>query len=147
MIEFEIVNMKTEDSAKKLIICGLSQYFVEYNYLYNPDIENILTYYNNDRATMYIAKINNEIVGTGAIIKINNDTVKFERISVKEDFRRRKIGEDILKYLEQLSISLKFKKVILETSNNWDGAIMFYLYNDYKIYKEREGNIYFQKYL
>jgi len=99
MIEFEIVNMKTEDSAKKLIICGLSQYFVEYNYLYNPDIENILTYYNNDRATMYIAKINNEIVGTGAIIKINNDTVKFERISVKEDFRRRKIGEDILKYL------------------------------------------------
>ena len=67
------------------------------------------------------------------------DRMELNYIWVALPFRRKKIGESLLKYLEQLAQEKKVNNITLEVECSNQAAVSLYLKLGYKIAAKREG--------
>ncbi len=75
---------------------------------------------------IYFAEINNEIIGTGALIKNNYDTFEMAKIAVTEKARGRQAGKKISEYIINRARERKAKKIFIETSPKLMAAYNLY---------------------
>lgn len=141
------VSKETESQAKKLIVNGLSEYFDYYDESKNPDLNNIVDNYIKQGDIFLVGIYNENVICTGGLIKENNNTGRIVRMSVKNEFRRKGIATKMLKKLELKAIKKEYKKIVLETTKDWSGAISFYKANGYTEYSRDENDVYFKKVL
>lgn len=140
-----VVNEKTVDAAKLLVVKGLSEYFDQYVERMNPDLEDILASYAPIKNTFLIALSNNKIIGTGALIEESSSVGRIVRMSVDKEYRRMGVATKILKKLHEIAIEKGYEKIVLETTKNWYGAKKFYINNGYIKEREDDENIHFFK--
>jgi len=107
--------------------------------------------YNNSKYVFVVAELNNEVVGCGAIRPISETVGEVKRMYAK--LPRKKIGETILRCLENHAASIGYTELILETRIKNLEATSFYTKNEYKIipnygkYIDRPEAICFGKFL
>jgi len=83
---------------------------------WNEDLRSIEDTYQNKGGEFLIAELDGEVVGMGALLKINNSTVEIKRMRVSKNQQGKGIGRLILNKLEDFARLNKFKRIILDTS-------------------------------
>jgi ribosomal protein S18 acetylase RimI-like enzyme len=111
--------------AKRLIEEGLCERFGINDDSFNPDLKNIFETYSPPERIFLIGLLNNEVVCTGALTKIDETTGRIERMSVKKAFRNCGLGKSMMNALEKYAVH-HFERLLLETNNDWHSAIAFY---------------------
>jgi GNAT superfamily N-acetyltransferase len=80
-----------------------------------------------------ILRLEDEVVGCGAIKAYDDSTMEVKRMFVSPEFRGQGIASLILKELEKWCVELGAKRCILETGDKQHEAIALYHKNKYQI--------------
>jgi ribosomal protein S18 acetylase RimI-like enzyme len=75
---------------------------------------------------IYFGKIDEEILGTGALVNHGNHTYEIVKMAVTERAQGRQIGRKLAEKLISIAREKKAKRVILETSRKLETAIHLY---------------------
>jgi ribosomal protein S18 acetylase RimI-like enzyme len=78
----------------------------------------------------FIALENNKVVGTAIV---NKQTGYFSWLAVDEKLRRKGTGSALCKIVEATLRKKKFKRISLDTRNQFKSALLMYLQNGYEI--------------
>ncbi|SRR5690606_19024826 len=118
-------NSGHKDHFKSLNIEWLKKYFYV-----EPEDEKILSdpekYIINPGGMIFFARINNEIVGTCAVIKIDDKTFELAKMAVTEKARGKQIGKKLALVVIGYAISKGAKYVELETAHKLTAAVNLY---------------------
>ena len=123
----EIIDYSTEfhEDFKRLNYEWIEKYFKleenDHQSLNNP-YEKIL----KPGGHIFMARYKGEIVGTCALIKINDDTYELAKMAVKESARGKNIGWLLGKAITNKARELGAKKVFLESNTQLEPAINLY---------------------
>ena len=141
------IDKKFEEEAKLLILDGLLERFGFVDHSLNPDLDNITKNYIKEGSTFLVALLDKELVATGALTKEGEQVGRVERMSVKRKYRRQGVGKSMLLAIESHAKSLSYRKLVLETNNDWDSAIKFYSINGYRSDLKDGQYTHFKKYI
>ena len=143
MEHFSIMPFHPDDQAavKQLILAGLIGHWGFLDLTKNPDLDYIAASYGD--GTFLVARLGNDIVGTGALVPRQAGTAEIVRMSVAQQHRRSGIGRCILEALVEQARAQGFQRVILETTATWQEVIEFYLRCGFRITHEHQGDVYF----
>lgn len=115
---------KYKNYFKKLNLEWLQKYFevepVDEQILSNP--EKII----KNGGEIFFAKLNNIVVGTCALEKIDNETFELIKMGVTEKAQGKKIGELLSKSAVEFAKSQKAKRIILESNRKLIAALSLY---------------------
>jgi DNA-binding MarR family transcriptional regulator len=126
MDEVEIVEYqnKYKQYFKSLNYAWISKYFeveeLDEQVLSNPD--QII----KQGGTILFAKINDQIVGTCALMKIDEDVYELAKMAVDEQYQGRQIGKKLGLAIIERSRELGAEKLILESNKNLVPALSLY---------------------
>ncbi|MBZ4036661.1 GNAT family N-acetyltransferase [Flavobacterium sp. 17A] len=100
---------------------------------FGSDGKNSFTDWKNDdlKFVFVVAKINNKIVGCGAIRPIDENTGEIKRMYAT--LPRKGIGQTILNFLESKAKDIGYSNLILETRVKNNEAIQFYKNKGYEV--------------
>lgn len=130
-------------AVKALILAGLKEHWGTLDPTLNPDLGDIASTYAD--ATVVVACQSDRIIGTG-VLKPQGEGARvgeIVRMSVATDCRRRGIGRQILNALIEAGRERGYARIILETTQTWDGAIAFYQAAGFQITHHQDGDVYF----
>jgi putative acetyltransferase len=122
---------KDQIPAKALIIAGLVEYFGFIDETLNPDLKDIASSFAD--GCFLIGEIDGALVATGGYKPVDDVTVKVERVFVDLNFRRLGLASQLFTALISKAKKAGFKRVVLETTSDWDKAIEFWLRNGFQI--------------
>lgn len=89
----------------------------------------------NQYIIFYLAEKNNKIIGTAAIKKINNKTLKLKRMYVIPSVQGKGVGQVLMNKIMDFCIKNKYKRIILTTYKEMSKGINFYKKNGFAIVK------------
>jgi len=122
----EILKFKTEfrKSFKDLNIEWIEKYFTvepeDDKVLSNPEV--II----KNGGEIFFARYNNEIVGTCAAIKIDDNTIELAKMAVTEKAQGKQIGKKLALAVIEFAISKRVSQLVLETSNKLIATVNLY---------------------
>jgi GNAT superfamily N-acetyltransferase len=131
--------------AKALILDGFLERFGFIDERFNPDLNELLTYYRQKGRRFVVGLKEGELVGTGALVEENTTTGRIVRMSVLKSARRTGLAGQILKHLEEEAIQKGYKGLVLETNKDWESAIRFYQKMGFQLVREDEDQVHFSK--
>jgi len=132
-----------QDSVRDLIVQGLVQRWAHNDPNLNPDLNDITLHYGRDE--MFVAFLNERIVGAGAIVPEKDRVGRVVRMSVLGSMQGHGIGKKMLSHLEAVAAERGFQTVVLETTEHWEDAIGFYQSQGYEIVEVADGDAHFTK--
>ncbi|HLI88308.1 MAG TPA: GNAT family N-acetyltransferase [Ktedonobacteraceae bacterium] len=115
-----------QQAARQLILQGLGEHFGFIDEALNPDLNDIMTSYVRAGHSFLVAYSGPALVGTGALITVDEGTGRIVRVSTHRDYRRRGIGRTIVTFLLDQARERGYRRVFVETNNNWYDAIGLY---------------------
>lgn len=134
MDKIEIINYseKYKDYFKTLNYEWIQRFFVveptdEYT-LSNP-VESII----DKGGFIYFAKFNAEIIGTFALIKIDNTTFEIAKMAVTETYQNRGIGKMLMDTAIQKAKELNIERLILYSNTNLTTAVNMYFKYGFRV--------------
>jgi putative acetyltransferase len=128
-------------AVKELILAGLTEHWGRLDPSKNPDLEDMAVTY--EGAVFLVARHQDRIIGTGALVPRQDGTAEVVRMSVAADWRRKGIGRMILQALVDRARQAGFRRIILETTETWQEVIAFYLRFGFRITHYKDGDVYF----
>jgi len=131
-----------QSEVKSLILSGLADHWGTLDPARNPDLNDIKLSYAN--AVFLVARLNERIIGTGALIPRSEKIAEIVRMSVASDQRRKGVGKMILQKLVDQARLDGLDKLILETTESWSEVIEFYLRLGFQITHHLNGDVYFE---
>ena len=140
-VTIEPFQPEDQTTVKNLILAGLAEHWGELDLNKNPDLNDIASTY--AKGVFLVARLGYEIVGTGAFVPHADGVVQIVRMSVRATMRRKHIGTLILRHLVQYAKDHGYRKIILETTEDWHEAIEFYLHNNFRITHYSNSDVYF----
>lgn len=114
-------------AARGLILTGLGDHFGWIDQTANPDLDDIMGTYVLAGQTFVVAEQNGEIVGTGALIVEEETDGRLVRMSVDGRQRRLGIGRALVRHLLDEARRRGYRRVLVETNDDWTDAIQLYL--------------------
>ncbi len=127
--------------AKNLVLAGLAEHWGTLDPTKNQDLNNISSTYAN--GFFLVAWHNNQIIGTGALLPMSNDTAEIVRVSVVANMRRKGIGKMILQKICERAQIDGYKRLVVETTETWNEVIEFYKQFGFQITHYLDGDVYF----
>jgi ribosomal protein S18 acetylase RimI-like enzyme len=127
--------------AVTLILEGLAEHFNAIDPTLNPDLNNIEESYQRQGSLFFVAELNDDLVGTGALVAETEDTGRIVRVSVASSHRRMGIGRLITKHLIQEAYRFHFSQIVVETNEDWYDAIRLYRRCGFTEYDRRDGEV------
>lgn len=130
MQHFTFRTANNRDTEK--IISLVKRILSEFDLMYSPetselDIQDIeSTYTKNGGAFEVIENAQREIIGTVALLKINNDCCKMRKMYVDKRYRKEGLGQALVKRILYKAKELGFKEIVLETVHSMTVAINLY---------------------
>lgn len=141
IVQFSIEKNK---SVKKFVLDVLYAEGFYYDRNKDFDLEDIYSNYLINNGAFFIAYADDKIVGTCAVKHINQNKCEIKRLYVNDFYRRQYIGEKLLDTALKFTIN-NYKQIALKTQNSQIAAINLYFKKGFKIIKEDENIIYFEK--
>lgn len=92
--------------------------------LADPSINNINAYLKS--GTCFVAKQKSEIIGIIVLDEINHSIFEIKNIAVKESYQGKGFGKLLLKFAEEVSNKLGYKKLRIGTGNSSIGQLALY---------------------
>ena len=140
-IEIRPFTAADQEAAKQLILTGLGERWGWIDSTLNPDLNDIaLTY---APGIFLVAYLNNELVGTGALMPEitpeGHNVLRVVRMSVRIDLRRHGIGRRILDILLEQARRIGCYEIVLETTSTWTDAVRFYTTYGFHVVGEMDG--------
>jgi GNAT superfamily N-acetyltransferase len=120
------INKEYEEESKQLILEGFLEYFGNIDQTLNPDLNNLYEIYSKKGNIFLIGLYGTQMIGTGGLLKEDEHTARIVRMSVKKAYRSRGFARTILKELEFIASVYGYKKIVLETNNEWIKPINLY---------------------
>jgi putative acetyltransferase len=144
-IEIRPFHPRYQAEVKQLILAGLADHWGTLDLTLNPDLNDIAHSYAGE--TFLVAFQGEAVVGCGALVKEEGleGYGRIVRMSVNKANRRQRIGQRILRTLEETAVQRHFHKLVLETTETWQDVVTFYLANGYRIVAHRDGDTHFEK--
>jgi ribosomal protein S18 acetylase RimI-like enzyme len=135
-IELRQYGTSDQDAAWDLHVDGLKQTgsFVD-DRKYDQDLFTIKETYLDKGGEFFVALLNNEIIGMGGLLKVNNQTAEVKRMRVSIKYQNQSIGSLILESLIQKAKKLGYKKIVLDTTENMLAAQRLYEKFGFKEFK------------
>jgi len=130
-------------AAKSLILAGLEEHWGVLDPTLNPDLDDIAASYDQD--VFVLAWRDEQLVGTGALIREAEGVARIVRMSVARELRRLGIGSLMLDYLLQQACTAGYRQIVLETTSTWEDAIAFYQRHGFEVVGERDGDSHFMR--
>lgn len=136
MLELKIRRYIPSDNNRvwELHILGLNQNGITNVGRDDPwarDLNNIEKIYLKE-GDFILGEVEGKVVATGAFKKRSEEVAEVKRMRVDPEYQRRGFGQAILKELEKRVIERGYKKMVLDTSENWTKARNLYEKNGYK---------------
>lgn len=132
-------------AIQELINSGLGEHWGHTDPHKNPDLFDIAASYKHD--TFLVAWQDEEIIGTGALVRRSHITAEIVRMTVSSAHRRLGVGTHILNELVSIAREAGYQEVILETTETWNDVIAFYLAYGFRITHYTNGDVYFTLHL
>ena len=103
------------------------------------DLLNIPTFYQQKKGNFWVAKFNDEVVGTIALIDCGNNIGTIRKMFVKKEFRGKEYGiaQRLLNTLEEASRENNIKNLYLGTLERLQAAIRFYERNGFTLIQKQ----------
>ena len=114
-------------AVRRLILTGLGDHFGFVDESRNPDLDDIQAGYVGRGHLFVVAERDNEIVGTGALIEEEPGVGRLVRMSVGSRHRRQGIGRGLVEHLVAVARERGYRRLLVETNDDWDDAIGLYL--------------------
>ncbi|MDO9121461.1 MAG: GNAT family N-acetyltransferase [Anaerolineaceae bacterium] len=127
--------------VKQFVLAGLVEHWGFLDYTLNPDLNDIAASYAD--GLFLVALQDGRIVGTGALLPRSEYSAEIMRMSVSAELRRSGLGRAILQRLCREAKAMGFQKIILETTETWQGVIEFYLNFGFHITHHQDEDVYF----
>lgn len=118
-------------SAKAIIYAGLEEYFGLIDETLNPDLNDIASSF--VEGCFLVGEFEGEVMATGGYKPYDKETVKVERVFVLSKFRRLGFASQLFNALISEAKKAGYKRMVLETTSDWDKAIEFWLRNGFRI--------------
>jgi ribosomal protein S18 acetylase RimI-like enzyme len=134
MDKLEIIEYADEYKAyfKLLNYEWLERYFVveptDESVLSNP-VESVI----DKGGFIYFAKYNNEIVGTFALIKVDDNIYEIAKMAVTESYQKRGIGKRLMDIAIQKAKDMNLEKIILYSHTNLATAVNMYFKYGFRV--------------
>ena len=115
-----------QDTVKGLILEGMGEHFGHIDESLNPDLDDIDANYAAKGDAFFVVEMCGSVVGTGALILVEENVGRIVRMSVDRAYRRRGIGKAIAEHLVRLAGRKDVERALVETNSDWDDAIRLY---------------------
>ncbi len=126
-MNLEIIRIKSED---ELAICSKLRKKVFGEEENGPEELYIIDEYDRKSDTKnYLLKADGVPAATVRFIKVNDNTIKLQRLVVPSEYRKKGYARKILNYLEKDAYDLGYRKIIMDSALK---AVGFYEKNNYK---------------
>ena len=116
-----------QEPVRRLILSGLGEHFGFVDEARNPDLDDIATSYLAAGHAFVVAELAGELIGTGALIEEAPGVGRLVRMSVSPAHRRRGVGRALVAHLIDLARCRGYRRLVLETNDDWDDAVRLYL--------------------
>ena len=113
-----------QSEARLLILEGLGEHWGWIDEEINEDLLDIAHSYAEGH--FVLGWLGSTLVATEALVNESNGVMRIVRMSVKECFRRQRIGSQMLRHLIRTAHSYGAIKVVLETTDTWHDVVEFY---------------------
>jgi putative acetyltransferase len=130
-----------QSEVKNLVLAGLVEHWGTLDPTKNPDLDDISRTYAD--GMFLVAWQNDQIIGTGALLPMSNDTAQIVRMSVAASMRRKGVGREILQKLCEQAKNDGYKRLVIETTDTWNEVIQFYTQFGFQITHYLDGDVYF----
>jgi GNAT superfamily N-acetyltransferase len=99
-----------------------------------PDLRNIPGFYQKDKGNFWLAVTGNTVVGTIALLDIDNNQGALRKMFVSENYRGRQhgVGQALLDKLLEWAKQNGFSEIYLGTTEKFIAAHRFYEKNNFK---------------
>lgn len=105
-----------------------------------------LTAYESGRNILIMGMDNEKIIGSCALIMVDEKTAKLNSFYVDKEYRSNGVGTYLYTIIENIAKRFEYEKIILCTYKEYEYATNFYNKNNFKIYKkEQNGEIWMEK--
>lgn len=114
-----------KDNFKKLNIEWIEKYFVVLpsdEYVLTNPVESII----NKGGYIYFAKVDNEIVGTFAMIKVDEYTYEIAKMAVSEKYQNLGIGKKLMEFAIKKARDINVSRLILYSNTDLEIAVSMY---------------------
>lgn len=141
--EIEIVDYhpRYEGEFKRLNIEWLEKYFYveprDKEVLGNPE-----KYILEPGGHIFFAKLDGEVVGTLALIKLSDDIYELSKMAVTPTYQGQKIGQKLLKHSICFAKEKQWKELVLYSNRKLENAIYLYLKYGFEEVEINEENPY-----
>jgi GNAT superfamily N-acetyltransferase len=132
------------EKAKGIILQGFKERFGVIIDGLNPDLDDIMAYYQGENL-FCVGKYQGKLIATGGIVLETPAEYRVVRMSVLSAYRSLGFGKQMLLFLEQEAQKRNAASMVLETNIEWEDAIDFYLRNGYKSYLTEGERLHFRK--
>jgi putative acetyltransferase len=118
---------KDELKIMNLVSLVLSDYGLKTNpQVTDKDLSDLEHYYFNNKGWFAVIEIDNEIVGSYGICKIDTQTCELRKMYLKSDFQGQGLGRLMIENAIQRAKELGYTTIVLETNKLLDKAISIY---------------------
>jgi len=123
---------KAKNKDFKQVVSIVKEGLKEYGFSYAPktsesDLKNIKKIYVSSGGTFLVCEtIENEIIATGGLLRVNMTSYKIRKMYVKKKYQNKGIGKLVLNELIKFATTKGAKKIVLETTNEMKAAIKMY---------------------
>lgn len=147
----KIRKFKNSDTPKVIkLITSVVKEFLDYT---DKDLKNLVnnlsdikTNYFDKGGTFIVLEIDNQIIGTLALIPQKNKVLKLKRMYLNKKYRGKGYGSRLYTFAENWCKKNNYNIIILSTYPPFTGA-KFYEKNGFKKYRTTKEKIFYKKYL
>jgi len=130
-----------QEQAKGLILQGIEEYVGKLEAGFNKDLDNIEESFKEHIFLVVLEGY--KVIGTGGLL-LGGEEPQIVRVSVKKEYRNQGLGKRIVDELISYAVENGYKRVIVETSNDWNAAVSFYLKYGFEIMYFKDEDVYFK---
>ena len=134
--------LKDQAEVRALILAGLVEHWIVLDPRRNLDLEDIGKSYAG--AVFLVARMQDRIIGTGALVPRGQATGEILRMSVAMDVRHRGVGSRLLERLIREAKAMGMRQLVLETTETWQEAVVFYQRFGFEETHRKDGDVYFK---
>lgn len=142
LLDIRPIDEATQEQARTLILSGLGEHFGYIDEMLNQDLSDIVASYVEKGHIFLIGSIGNDVVCTGALVRESQFTGRVVRMSVAKEYRRQGFGTAMLQRLTHFAKEKGYRRLLVETNNDWYDAIGFYRRLGFVEYDRDEISVY-----